>query len=100
MSEQRKRKFSCPFVLIGRIIVTNITLEQLIYKINCKCVYKEKLRGFSPLFLFFMCFNNNLKTAVVTNITLKQRLNKNELLECGLRKLMRFFSSMFVFHGF
>ena len=42
-----------------------------------------------------MCFNFNLKTALVTNITLEQLLYKNELLGYVLRKTMRFPYFMF-----
>ena len=104
MREQRKRKFSCSFVFIGRIgyrrryhfvnnwqnrlfhvcfscvlksaIVTNITLEEVLSKMNCNCMLWEKLWDFSPTYLFFMCFNNNLKTVIVTNMTLEHGLYK------------------------
>ena len=47
-----------------------------------------------------MCFNNNLKPAIVTNITLEQRLYKMNCKCVFSEKTMRFLSSMCVFHVF
>ena len=65
--------FSC---VLKSPIVTNITLEEVLSKMNCNCMLWEKLWDFSPIYLSFMCFNNNLKTVIVTNMTLEHGLYK------------------------
>ena len=47
-----------------------------------------------PYFMFFKCFNINLKTAIVTNITMGTGSFQNELQVCVLRKTMMFPSFM------
>ena len=91
--------FMCFNNNLKTVIVTNIPLEQRLYIMNCKCVFYEKLWGFSPPWCFSCVSNKKLKTES-HKYHIGTASLQNELQVCVLRKTLRFLSSMMSFMCF